>query len=65
MNSLISPAAPFSLTQPQKLTEPPPSLPDNFKDTNSDSSSKNAGSISNNGSAWRPKRKKELKQTAR
>ena len=51
MKSLISPAAPFSLTQPQKLTEPPPSLPDNFKDTNSDSSSKNAGSISNNGSA--------------
>ena len=34
--------------QPQQLTQPPPSLHDNFEDITSDSSSNNTGSVSNN-----------------
>ena len=49
LSSFIPPPAPSFSAQPQQLTQLLPSLPDNFKDIESVSSSDNTGSDSNLG----------------
>ena len=58
LGPFIPPPAPFSSIQQQQLTQPPPSLPKNFGDITSDSSSNNTGSVSNDMGARQPRNTK-------